>query len=463
MHTIQIALLWTDILFFLILIVGLLFFVGSLCNPQTRETWKEVFKKPATIVSSLILATFLIVGVLDSLHFHKQLPRTHYTQISYSPHVYSVLDLLLAPLNKNLEKTYSAPFALHAYVKEFIETPHGKRIYAYPRLKYAVSHLRSQNALHEILRLSLKGMLEGLFISGVLFLSALLASTRGKIYRFKSGLALLCRRESLWFFATASCIILIIAVLHTLSTEFHILGTDKVGQDLFYSTVKSIRTGLIIGTVTTLLMIPFALGFGILAGFYGGIIDDIIQYIYTTVSSIPGVLLIAASVLSMQLFISHHPKLFETFDSRDDARLLTLCIILGITGWTGLCRILRAETLKLREIDFIQASIALGMSHMKIIWKHIIPNVMPLVLITVVLDFSGLVLAEAVLSYVGVGVAPTTHSWGNMINSARLELAREPVVWWPMLSAFSFMFALVLSCNIFADRLRDAFDPRLKR
>jgi len=87
---------------------------------------------------------------------------------------------------------------------------------------------------------------------------------------------------------------------------------------------------------------------------------------------------------------------------------------------------------------------------------------MHIILITIVLDFSMLVLAEAVLSYVGVGVDPTTYSWGNMINSARLELAREPIVWWPLLAAFIMMFTLVVSANLFSDAVRDAFDPRLR-
>ena len=99
---------------------------------------------------------------------------------------------------------------------------------------------------------------------------------------------------------------------------------------------------------------------------------------------------------------------------------------------------------------------------MAIIMWHIFPNVMHIIIITLVLDFSGLVLAEAVLSYLGVGVDPTMPSWGNMINTSRLELAREPVVWWPLLAALSMMFFLVLSANLFADRVRDAFDPRLR-
>jgi len=241
----------------------------------------------------------------------------------------------------------------------------------------------------------------------------------------------------------------------------HILGTNKIGQDMFYETLKSVRTGLLIGTLTTVFMLPFALFFGMIAGYFGGFIDDVIQYLYTTLSSIPGVLLITAMVLVMQVVITDHPTLFPTIADRADARLLTLCFILGITSWASLCRLLRAETLKLREQEFVTASIAMGARKFPIIIRHILPNVMHIIIITTVLDFSGLVLAEAILSYVGVGVDPTTASWGNMINTSRLELAREPMVWWPLLSALSMMFFLVLSANLFADSVRDAFDPRL--
>jgi peptide/nickel transport system permease protein len=123
---------------------------------------------------------------------------------------------------------------------------------------------------------------------------------------------------------------------------------------------------------------------------------------------------------------------------------------------------LRGETLKLREADYVQAATALGVRHITIISRHILPNVLHLVMITVVLDFSGLVLAEAVLSYINIGVDPTMNSWGNMINGARMELAREPVVWWSLAAAFVFMFVLVLAANLFADVVRDAYDPRLR-
>lgn len=246
----------------------------------------------------------------------------------------------------------------------------------------------------------------------------------------------------------------------------HILGTDKVGTDVFYTALKGVRTGIVIGTGATVVIIPFAIFFGVVAGYYGGFIDDIVQYLYTTLASIPGVLLIVAFMLlfgdsGYQGGLLQDKDIYLGFIVPND-RLFWLCLILGITSWTDLCRLIRGETLKLRELEYVQAARAFGVSGPGILIRHIVPNVMHLVLITFVLQFSGLVLAEAVLSYIGIGVGPEMGSWGNMINTARLELSREPVVWWNLLGAFAFMFALVLPANIFGDALRDALDPRLR-
>ncbi len=246
----------------------------------------------------------------------------------------------------------------------------------------------------------------------------------------------------------------------------HILGTDKVGKDVFFTAMKGVRTGIVIGAGTTIVIVPFAILFGVLAGFFGGIVDDVIQYVYTTLASIPGVLLIVAFML---LFgnTGYQGGLVTEGNTTlgffvPNERLFWLCVILGITSWTDLCRLIRGETLKLREMEYVQAARAFGVPRLKIIARHIVPNVMHLVLITFVLQFSGLVLAEAVLSYIGIGVGPETGSWGNMINTARLELSREPVVWWNLFGAFVFMFALVLPANIFGDAIRDVLDPKLR-
>jgi len=224
----------------------------------------------------------------------------------------------------------------------------------------------------------------------------------------------------------------------------HVLGTDKVGQDVLYSTLKGIRTALIIGVFTSLIAVPFALLFGIVAGYFGRLVDDVVQYVYTTLMSIPGILLMVAFML---LF---------------GRGLTQLCIIMGITTWTGLCRLIRAESIKLRELEYIAAAEALGVSRLVICARHILPNVMHIVIISAVLNFSGLVLSEAILSYIGIGVGPETGSWGNMINNARLELARSPMVWWNLAGAFIGMLGLVLPANLFGDALRDALDPRMK-
>ena len=224
----------------------------------------------------------------------------------------------------------------------------------------------------------------------------------------------------------------------------HLMGTDRVGIDVLYQGLKGARTALIIGGLSTLLIIPLAVIFGVSAGYFGRRVDDVIQYIYTTLASIPDILLIVA---------------FMMLTGRG---LVPLCVILGITSWTGLCRLLRAETLKLRELEYVQAARALGLSHLRVMARHILPNVMHIILIAFVLRFSGLVFTEAVLSYLGIGVDPSNGSWGHMINAARQELSRDPVVWWNLAAAFTFMFGLVLPVNLFGDALRDALDPKLR-
>lgn len=226
--------------------------------------------------------------------------------------------------------------------------------------------------------------------------------------------------------------------------ESHLLGTDRVGIDVLYQGIKSIRTGMIIGLITTLLAVPFAILMGVMAGYFGGWVDDIIQYIYTVMSSIPSILFIAAFMLVF------------------GQGLLQLCLAMGIASWTSLCRLLRGETLKLREMEYVQAANSMGVRSFTILLRHIVPNILHLVLISAVIAFSGQVLAEAALTYLGIGVGADTYSWGTMINDARTELTRDPVIWWKLLTSFIFMIGLVLPANIFGDAVRDALDPRLR-
>ena len=461
------VLLPTDSLFILMLLglSGLLW--RSLRREHLRRPWRQVASSRVAMISAVILLTYLLIALLDSIRipapaWPKGGPNDAATFVGEPV---TLLDLALDRLREGQEKTYSAPLAVYAHAREMTRRPDGREIWTYPRLRFGGGHLEHPETEHgrDLLRLAAGGLLMGLaaWLAGVTILILAARPWRaGRVERLgavRRGDAAIPWRAVM---LTALAICLLAGLMAGLSRGYHVLGTGKVGEDVLYQGLKSIRTGILIGTLTTVATLPLALGLGILAGYFRGWIDDVIQYFYTTLNSIPGVLLIAAAMLVMQSYMARHEAEFASLATRADFRLLALCLILGLTAWTGLCRLLRAETLKLREMEYIQAARALGVGRIMILWRHILPNLFHLVLISVALDFSSLVLAEAVLSYVNIGVDPATESWGNMINSARLEMAREPAVWWSLATAFAFMFALVLPANLFADAIRDAFDPR---
>ncbi len=459
----------TDALIFLLLALVLVFALYVRRHEHLRAPWRQVARSPRGMAAAVILLAYVLVGLSDSLHFKPRLASVQAsTQTQYAAEIISVFDVVMTHLRTRDEKTYSAPFAAHLYSKEMIDLADGRQIRDYPRLVHGGVHL-GDPSLERAGDIAAKAAL-GAFFGVVLWALGLVTLVAG-IARRRS-LTMAGAMQSVWsgdteipwrtVLTTVGVLLVAAGVIVRLSLDYHVLGTDKVGQDVFYQALKSVRTGLVIGTLTTLVMLPFAVALGVMAGYFGGWVDDIIQYIYTTLNSIPGVLLIAAAILLLQVYIANNPEQFTSLAARADMRLLFLCMILGVTSWTGLCRLLRGETLKLREIEYVEAAHAFGVGPHRVILRHLIPNVLHIVMITVVLDFSGLVLTEAVLAYINIGVDPTMDSWGNMINSARLEMAREPIVWWSLAAAFVFMFALVLAANLFADVVRDAFDPRLR-
>ncbi|MDO8925480.1 MAG: ABC transporter permease [Sideroxyarcus sp.] len=447
----QLVFLWSDKLIFLLLAAAGVAAWYVRRHEHLLLPWRRVARSSVAMVSLLVLSLFLAVGLLDTLHFRMALPQTSGGEKVYSPEVLSVFDKLVDPLRTHTEKTYSEPFALTLYAKESMPDAQGNVVRDYPRLQYGGAHLTDVSQRDaDVLKRALVGGGLGLLV--------------GLLSFYLSHRTLHCASGCDRAVSSATLILTtLIGAVVSLATVYHVLGTDKVGQDVLYLSLKSIRTGLIIGTVTTLVTLPLALFLGVAAGYFRGWVDDVIQYIYTVLSSIPSVLLIAAMVLMMQMFIDQHADWFDLEAKRADARLVCLCLILGITSWTSLCRLLRGETLKLREMEYIQAAQSFGVSSLRILTRHIMPNVMHIVLIALVMDFSALVLAEAVLSYIGVGVDPSMISFGTMINAARLEMGREPMVWWALAAAFGFMLVLVLAANLFADAVRDAFDPRLNR
>ena len=461
------VLLWTDALLWLLVALGIGYTIYVRRQPHLLAPWHRVARSAAGMSSLVFLVVFIAIALLDSIHLRPRLENmTGETQAAYSVEVLSSLDMLLTDLRTHTERTYSAPLATRAYAKETMERPDGTVAREFPRLQYGGAHLRDEALrTRDVTQRALTGAAWGVLAWLLAVMYALLRIARKERVAIGAAVRLLRRGDTVfpWRATLVSLLVLcgLSGMMIALTQGYHVLGTDKVGQDVLYQALKSIRTGVVIGGLTTLVMLPLAILLGIMAGYFKGWVDDVVQYIYTTLNSIPGVLLIAAAVLMMQVYIDKHPDWFPTTAQRADLRLLFLCIILGVTSWTGLARLLRGEALKLRELEYIQAAKAFGVRGGRIITRHVLPNVMHIVLISLVMDFSGLVLAEAVLSYIGVGVDPSMISFGTMINAARLEMAREPMVWWTLAAAFVFMFALVLAANLFADAVRDAFDPRV--
>ena len=219
----------------------------------------------------------------------------------------------------------------------------------------------------------------------------------------------------------------------------HLLGTDILGRDVLLQALKGVRVALLIGGFSSLIVVPLALAAGMSAGYFGRRVDDVVFFVVSTISSIPTLLLLIALVMAL------------------GRGTLQVCVALGVTGWVSMARVLRGETLKLRELDYVAAARALGASDWRILTRHVLPNLMHLVVITCVLLFSRLVLTEATLSWLGIGV---DGSWGQMVDQARDELARDPIIWWNLSAAALGLFGLILAVNLIGDTIRDALDPR---
>jgi peptide/nickel transport system permease protein len=451
----KLVLLWSDGLIYLLVVSLCLFFYSLRRDPRNRDRWSQVFGSRLGMATFVVILAYVGCALLDSLHFRRALPPTSVEvseqaseQVYYDNRVVSVLDLMLGRMGEYHERTYSAPLALVSFEKQNMKNSKGRDYRDFPALEHAGTHLSGpQQRDMDILTRIGSAVLLGALVS-LLFICPQWLLLRGSDYPWSTA----------W--ATQAAIICLGSVILGLSEHYHVLGTDQAGNDVLYKSIKGIRTGVLLGTLATLIMLPIAVTLGVAAGYYKGWVDDVVQYLYTTLSSIPGILLIAASVLLFQVYIDLNPTIFDVGLEKADARFVALCFILGVTSWSTLCRLMRAETLKISQLGYVQAAHAFGVGNVRILVRHILPNVAHIILITFVLEFSALVLAEAVLSYIGVGIDPSMASWGNMINTARTELSREPAIWWTLAGAFFFMFVLVLAANLFSDLVRDAFDPR---
>ncbi len=224
------------------------------------------------------------------------------------------------------------------------------------------------------------------------------------------------------------------------SAEF-IFGTDLFGRSVFDKVIHGTQIAMSVGLVTSLIAIPIGVVLGALAGYFGGWVDDLITWFYTTFSSIPNIMLL----ISITMILGKG--------------IFAVYVALGATGWGSLCRLIRGEVMKHKEREYVQAAGAIGGGHMRKLFIHILPNVTHLVIINASLQFQTAIKSEVILSYLGLGVQGEP-SWGTMIDDAKLELARG--VWWQLAASTLAMFLIVLAFNLLGDALRDALDPKLK-
>ena len=238
----------------------------------------------------------------------------------------------------------------------------------------------------------------------------------------------------------------------------HWLGTNYAGRDNLGQIVQGTRIAFEIALLTSCIVIPIGFVLGALAGYFGRKVDTGIVYLYSVVGSVPGILLITAISYVVRGAVERSPAM-QNVTRSVDAGLLAVCIGMGFTGWVGLCRLIRGEYLKHRDRQYVLAARALGVRPVAIMFRHIAPNVAHLIIINFSLSFPGLILTEAVLSYLGVGIA-NEPSWGAIINDSKQRLWLGN--WWELAGATAAMFFLVLALNLFGDALRDALDPKLR-
>lgn len=219
-----------------------------------------------------------------------------------------------------------------------------------------------------------------------------------------------------------------------------ILGTDIFGRSILFKILAGTKTAMTIGLIVTGISIPVGMVLGLMSGYWGGKIDSTVVWLYSVLSSIPYILLVIgiSYVLGKGIF--------------------SICIAMGSVGWVGLCRLVRAEVMKHKGREYVLAASIIGAGHNRIIFRHIMPNVFHLAIITASLSILSAIKSEVILTYLGVGIQDGS-SWGTMIQDATGELVNG--IWWPLVSVTVAMFIIIYALNVIGDALRDALDPKL--
>jgi len=237
----------------------------------------------------------------------------------------------------------------------------------------------------------------------------------------------------------------------------NLLGTDFLGRSVLRKALYGAKVSITVAFWASIISLAIGVPLGAAAGYFGKFIDDIIVWLFTTLSSIPYILLILAFALVLK------DKSFDFtkfgLGKIELSGISTVYLAIGLTSWVDICRLIRGEVMKHKQREYILAAQSYGCGNSRIIFRHLIPNVFHLIIINFSLCFVGFIQAEVILSFLGLG-EKNCPSWGTMIDTARLDLPKG--YWWEMTAATAAIFVISLAINIFGDALRDSLDPKLK-
>ncbi len=239
--------------------------------------------------------------------------------------------------------------------------------------------------------------------------------------------------------------------------QTYIMGTDSTGRDIFSRIIHGGQISLIVGITAVSISVTLGTLIGGVAGFFGGWVDNILMRFTEAMLSIPQLFLL----IVLGKFIGRDIDTVVIFGRTISGSVMIVIFVIGLTSWMGLSRIVRANVLSLKEMDYVAVSKSLGSSQIRTFFKHLIPNTMGVIIVASTLGLAGAILSEAYVSFLGLGIQPPTASWGNMLTAAQTFVQQGS--WWMWVFPSIFIVLTILSVNLLGDGLRDAFDPRSAR
>jgi len=240
-------------------------------------------------------------------------------------------------------------------------------------------------------------------------------------------------------------------------TAVHWFGTDSTGRDVFNRIIYGGQISLFIGILAVVLEVTLGTVIGGLAAYFGGWVDAILMRFTEAMLAIPSLFLL----IVLAKFLGQSAPTIDIFGRTFSGSVGIVILVIGMTSWMYLARIVRANVLSLKELDYISAAKALGANYQRIFFSHLIPNTLGPIIVTATLGVANAILTEAYVSFLGLGVQPPTATWGNMMDQAQSFLIQG--VWWMWVFPSIFIVFTILCINLMGDGLRDAFDPRSSR